>query len=163
MLYCPNCQALCSEEKRCPFCGSKKLREPQESDPVYLITLDETKAEMVKTAFKTEHLPYEERISGLGGPPSVITGQSAFTNKRIFVPYGQLETARGIIDQMEPMKSSGPAEQESDDEQDSAMSPLKRTIVRAVSILLFILAVWGIVTASDYVANLLKGLLSNIR
>lgn len=181
MLYCPKCQMLSTDSETCPSCGGKRLREPQAEDPVLLITADETKTEMIEAVFEDNNLPYEERISGLGGPPSVIFGKSTNTNKNIFVSYGELEAATALLNGIGILDSSDMPEQglgekenrdrdniSTNDENDGEHSPeelssRKRTFLRIVSVILFILAVWGVVTVSDYAANGLKGFFSNMK
>ncbi len=170
MLYCPRCQVLSSDGEPCPSCGGKKLREPAAEDPVLLMTADEIKAEMIEAVFADHGLPFEERICGLGGPPSVLIGKSiyTYTNKNIFVPYGELETARalvngiGILDAADKAELQQETEQNNEEADDEKLSPRKRLILRIVSVVLFILAVWGVVAVSDYAANALKALLSNL-
>lgn len=152
MFYCLKCQTL-NSEKICPLCGSKKLREPMPDDPVLLITVDESKAETIESAFKDHGLPYEKRICGLDGPSSAPVGGSAYTNKNVFVPYEKLEAARELLTGM------GIADIDDGSEE---MSPRKKVFWRIISAILFILAVWGVVTVADYAANLLKNLLSNL-
>lgn len=174
MLYCPKCQVLSPDGEICPSCGGKKLREPKAEDPTLLITADEMKTEMIEAAFEDHNLPYEERICGLGGPPSVIFGKNTNTNKNIFVPYAELEAAEallngiGILDTSdipeEEFEQEESEEEENGGEQNSEeLTPRKRTILRIVSVILFILAVWGVVAVSDYAANALKGFLSNMK
>ena len=168
MLYCPKCQVLSSDGKTCPSCGGKKLREPAAEDPVLLVTTDETKAEMIEAVFSDHSLPFEERICGLGGPPPVIVGKSMYTNKNLFVPYGELETALalvngvGILDAPDLQEQTKPEGQDDGEEETEKFNSRKRLIFRIASVVLFIFAVWGVVTVSDYAANALKELLSNI-
>mgnify|MGYP003490638502 FL=1 len=170
MLYCPKCQVLSTDDKICPSCGSKKLREPEQNDPVLLLTADEAKTEMIEAAFEEHNIPYEERISGLGGPPSIILGKVANTNKNIFVPFGQIDACEellngiGILDaedaeiqKRENEAADIQARELADDESESAeMSPGKRFLWRAVSVVLFIAIVWAVVSAADYAAGALK-------
>lgn len=159
MYYCPKCQVL-SSETTCPSCAGKELREPMPDDPVLLITADEMKAEMIEAALKDQGVPFEERISGLGGPPAVLVGKSAYTNKNIFVPYEQLQAARDLLIGIGIANNSDQPDSTEDDTEE--MSPRKKIFWRIVSALLFILAVWGVVTAADYAANSLKDILSNL-
>lgn len=178
MNYCPNCQSLCDEEETCPYCGNKKLRQPEKTDPVLLVTADETRAGMIEAAFQTAGLPYEERFQEAGGVPSVVFGR-VLTNKNLFVPYGMLESAKEIVegisslgegldenelDADEQQGNSDIEETESEQSEDEGkrLSPTMRTVVRIVSVILFILVIWGVVTVSDYAANALKGFFSNL-
>ena len=169
MLYCPNCQVVSTDDSTCPSCGSKKLRNPEPDDPVLLLTADEAKTERIEAAFEEHQIPYEARIYGLGGPPSVILGRQMSTNNNIFVPFGQLNNCQellngiGIInpeDEAFLKEEKQPKQEEPGEEEPPQMSRGKRFFWRAFSIILFILVVWGVVSAADYAAAALKALLS---
>lgn len=171
MLYCPKCQLLCLDSEACPSCGTKKLREPEPDDPVLLLTADEIKTEMIEAVFEENNQLYEERVCGLGGPPSVVFGKNANTNYNIFVPFGELESAQtllhgiGILDTSDKPEDTVMTEEEEDTETEEPeeLSSGKRTIFRILSVILFILAVWGVVAVSDYAANALKAFFSSIK
>ncbi len=164
MLYCPKCQVL-TDDKICPSCGGKKLRVPEPEDPTLLITADEVKTEMIECAFEEHDIPYEERVCGLGGPPSVFLGKTANTNKNIFVAFGQLDACEELLNGigiLETADAQLQKEQTGGDEPEAEeMSPLKRFLWRAASVVLFIIVVWGVVVAADYAANALKALLAH--
>ena len=183
-MYCPNCQSLCDDEDICPFCGNRKLRLPEETDPVLLMTADETKAEMIEMVLQDAGILFEERTLGPGGPPSVLLGHNqVYLNKNLFVPYGELERTREIVaglfppdgeevpreqegfpaEDEEPAESpSGQEEEDPADDAEEEMSPRKRTVVRLISVILFLLAIWAVVSVSDYAANALKDFLANL-
>jgi hypothetical protein len=170
MMYCPKCQVL-TDEPVCPSCGGEKLRAPQPQDPALLITADESKAEMIESVFNENHISYEERICGLGGPSSIIFGKTANTNKNIFVPFGQLDTCDELLNGIGILEADDAQlqEQESEQEEQPAvqepeekeMSRRARFVWRTVSAVLFIVVVWGVVMVADYVANALKALLTH--
>ena len=60
MLYCPKCQVLVKEGDRCPACNSKKLRDPQEGDPVMLLTATEKKCRRIAGALDGQEIPHED-------------------------------------------------------------------------------------------------------
>ncbi len=173
MLYCPKCQLL-TDSDYCPSCGTKKLRAPNPNDPVMLVTVDEVKAELIKAVFEDHQQIYEERIFGLGGPPSVIFGRTAITNKNIFVPFSEVEQAQSLLEStgiFDPAEMAGdeseqeeqPGEEESSSEEEpEELSAGKRMFFRILSVVLFILAVWGVVAISDFAANALKDLLPGL-
>jgi hypothetical protein len=167
MLYCPKCQVLCTDRDICPSCGGKKLREPEPDDPTLLITANEIKAEMIESAFEEHNMIYEERICGLGGPPSAIFGKITNTNKNIFVPFSELDKAAellngiGILDESDAVLSEEEEEEEDEETDSGEMNPRKKGVWRIVSAILFILAVWGIVTVADYAANAMKAFLTS--
>ena len=172
MLYCPKCQVLAdSDAGSCPACGSKKLRAPEPDDPVLLLTADETKAVMIRSVFQENGMIFIEKDSGFGAPPSMFLGKLPYSNKNIFVAYCDLQAAKelvngiGIADaddaklQKKENEEGGFEPQESAPEDEpAAMSPRKRFFWRIVSAMLFILAVWGVVAAADFIASALKAL-----
>ena len=166
MLYCPKCQVLSADDEICPSCGSKKLREPESDDPTLLITANETKIEMIESAFEDHNILYEERICGLGGSPSVILGKITNTNFNIFVPFSELDTAKkllngiGILDEADALLLDQNKDANGEENTDE-MDPRKKVIWRIISVVLFILVIWGIVTATDYAANAFKTILTN--
>ncbi len=163
MLYCPNCQSLCNDESSCPFCGSKKIRQPEQTDPVLLMTADEGKTAAIEAAFSDAGIPLEKRVQGLGGPPSVILGRSYNINTNLYVAYGDLTRAREVLDGIGIMEQQNAVEEENTEEDEEAeLSPVKRTVVRIVSAVVFAAIIWAVVTASDSIANALKGFLSSL-
>ena len=74
MLYCPKCQVLVKEGDRCPACNSKKLRDPQEGDPVMLLTATEKKCRRIAGALDGQEIPHEERVCGVEGIASAYAG-----------------------------------------------------------------------------------------
>ena len=179
MLYCPKCQLLIdSDTDRCAACGSKKLREPGPDDPVLLLTTDETNAVMIRSVFQENGIVFVEQDSGFGSPPSILLGSRPFYEARnIFVAFRDRNTAKellngiGIADAQdaklesstpgpeegpEPEEPSEPEESSEPEEEPEPMSSRKRFFWRIVSAMMFILVVWGVVAAADFLANALK-------
>lgn len=179
MLYCPKCQLLIdSDTDRCAACGSKKLREPGPDDPVLLLTTDETNAVMIRSVFQENGIVFVEQDSGFGSPPSILLGSRPFYEARnIFVAFRDMNTAKellngiGIADAQdaklesstpgpeegpEPEEPSEPEEGSEPEEEPEPMSSRKRFFWRIVSAMMFILVVWGVVAAADFLANALK-------
>lgn len=176
MLYCPKCQLLIdSDTDRCAACGSKKLREPGPDDPVLLLTADEMKTVMIRSVFQENGIVFVEQDSGFGSPPSMLLGKHFYGNRNIFVAFRDRNTAKellngiGIADAQDaklesstPGPGQGPEEprepeEGSEPEEDpEPMSSRKRFFWRIVSAMMFILVVWGVVAAADFLANALK-------
>ncbi|MGX8702596.1 hypothetical protein [Caproiciproducens sp.] len=165
MLYCPKCQLLIdSDADRCAACGSKKLREPGPDDPVLLLTTDETNTTMIRSVFQENGIVFVEQDSGFGSPPSILLGSRPFYgNRNIFVAFRDLDTAKellngiGIADAQDAKLESGsPAPEEEPEPEEEPMSSRKRFFWRIVSAMMFILIVWGVVAAADFLANALK-------
>ena len=153
MLYCPKCQVLVKEGDRCPACNSKKLREPQEGDPVMLLTATEKKCRRIAGALDGQEIPHEERVCGVEGIASAYAGEGGMCNKNIFVPYDRLEEAVELMHHI-GVTGSGKSAEEADEA--AEMSPRKRFIVRAISVVLFILLIWAVVTMADAAAGWVK-------
>ena len=156
MLYCPKCQVLVKEGDRCPACNSKKLRDPQEGDPVMLLTATEKKCRRIAGALDGQEIPHEERVCGVEGIASAYAGEGGMCNKNIFVPYDRLEEA---VELMYPIGVTGSGKSAEEADEAAEMSPRKRFIVRAISVVLFILLIWAVVTMADAAAGWVKSLL----
>nr|WP_319489046.1 DUF2007 domain-containing protein [uncultured Caproiciproducens sp.] len=177
MLYCPKCQLLNdSDADRCPACGSKKLRTPEPDDPVLLMTADEVKVGMIRAVFEENGIIFVEQDSGFGSPPSMLLGKHFYGNRNIYVACRDLQTAKELINGVGIADAADAELQRKEDEeagvqpQDPAlddetepetMSSRKRFFWRIISAMLFILVVWGVVAAADFVANALKALFAN--
>lgn len=102
MLYCSSCSVLC--EDQCPLCGSKKLREPLENDPVYLITKDSICAGMVEELLQDNEIPYEKRsVFGCGVTLHTGTGIETYN---FFVPYGAYKKSCRLLKELFPENDS---------------------------------------------------------
>lgn len=173
MFYCSTCQMLCESE--CPSCGSKKLREVQANDPVLLVTANEIECGRVTALLEDSGIPYEKRISGLEAAPNALFGDYGSSNKNIFVPYCELERSRELIgctaelsDEQDSHEEDNtiqentseeePEEKRNDEDEARHMSRGKRIFWRIISVALFILIVWAVVSGSDFLANWVKQL-----
>lgn len=115
MQYCSNCCLLC--EDRCPLCGRKKLREPLENDPVYLISKNAMWAGAVEDLLQSSHIPYEKRgVLGCGITLRTGVGMETYN---FFVPYGAYKRSLKLMEEL-PCENSG-----SDTEENSANGPEK--------------------------------------
>lgn len=166
MLYCARCQSLCEEERSvCPNCKGKKLRPPEENDPVFFITAGKMDAGRISAALSEQGIPFETRVSGPeSSAPAVCLGTAPASAARFFVPYGALEKSRqilesiGIFDEAGEVSYPENADNVSDMEKEdsSEMGPIKRFVWRVVSVILFILLIWAVVAATDGVIGLVE-------
>ncbi|MBP1587090.1 MAG: hypothetical protein ILO53_01645 [Clostridia bacterium] len=92
-LYCENCQILV-EAKRCPGCGSKKVREPLPNDACYLCEKQIAWGEMLREVLENNGIPtfFKKRL-GIG---IALRVGPMMESVRIFVPYSCLEEASEI-------------------------------------------------------------------
>lgn len=160
MRYCSRCQVIVKTGVACPSCGSKKLREVRENDPVLLYTADEIKCSAIRAAFDSNGIPHEERMCGPGAPPSILYGKTPSSLYHIFVPFGEVEHCKDIMRGIgvlgENESQSGEPPQGPDFTDSVEMSPLKRTAVRFLSAVAFLVIIWIVVTLADRVAELFK-------
>ena len=169
MLYCAKCQMLCEFE--CPCCGSKKLREVQQNDPVLLTTANGLECDRIAALLQDDNIPYEERVSGLELEPSVLFGRYGNDNKNIFVPYDKLEICEEFLGSEEVTDEDITAEHDSVVQSDiqpkeeseanstnEAAVRRSRMFWRATSVVLFIVLIWAVVAGTDFATNWLKGL-----
>ncbi|HEX3038566.1 MAG TPA: hypothetical protein VHO94_06200 [Oscillospiraceae bacterium] len=169
MLYCAKCQLLC--ESACPCCGSEKLREVQQNDPVLLTTVNELECDRITALLQDNDIPYEERVSGLESEPSVLFGRYENTNKNIFVPYDKLQFCEDMLacgelpDEEIAEENSDFAQSNTQPEEESEVNSAKKVMGRrskifwrATSVVLFILLIWAVVAGTDFAAAWLKDL-----
>lgn len=93
MLYCENCMCFASENE-CPSCGSVKLREAAENDPVYLITKDAVFAGAIEDILSQNEIPCLKQ-GLLGAGLAARTGYAE--TYRFFVPFGAYGKARELL------------------------------------------------------------------
>ena len=160
MQYCASCQVLSRDGDKCPSCGSRKLREVRQNDPVLLLTADEIECTMIKAAFDDANISHGERMSGTGSPSSVLYGRMPNASYDIFVPFGELENCKEILKDMGVIDENGQRVKKTDmpeqTEQEKEMSPAKRMMVRAGSVVLFIVLVWAAVAATDSIVSAVR-------
>lgn len=94
MLYCPRCQRLYPQRERCPAC-KKRLRPPEENDPVLLVTARQMEAGLIEAVLKESGLPFS-KVGKLGGALSAIAG-TLLDTFRFYVPCGALEEGKELV------------------------------------------------------------------
>ena len=151
-MYCPKCQALSEDGRICPSCGSGKLREARPEDPILLLTAGGGDCDRITEAFREEEIPCELRMNGIGSPPEKLFGRVPGSEKNIYVPYGALNQCREILESLGMLDDSGRMKRT----KDSEMSTPARAFWRIISILLFLLLVWAVVTFADRIAEAVK-------
>ena len=97
MNFCDNCYFV-SEATRCPFCGSKKLRQARDDDFCFLTEKSSAYGDMLLEVFKEHGIPCSAMPCGSG-----IETQFAMPlkNYRLFVPFSFLNEAKSIVLEIE--------------------------------------------------------------
>ena len=97
MLYCEKCRRLCCDgADRCPECRSKKLREPQNGDAVYLITKEPIWAGALAELLDKNGIPYLKKGAlGEGMDTYVGYGLEVYS---FYVPLQFHDAAKQLCD-----------------------------------------------------------------
>ncbi|MFU0833420.1 MAG: DUF2007 domain-containing protein [Oscillospiraceae bacterium] len=160
MLYCSNCQMLVHTGKVCPSCGAKKLREVGHNDPVLFYTANESDRDRICVALDENGIPHEERMCGLGAPPSILYGKVPYSNYRIFVPFQAVERCKEILQEIgvpgENNSISGIDKNK--DKQESNKNHAKQAFIRIMTAILFLGLVTVVVNLTDQFVNFLKSI-----
>lgn len=93
MLYCEDCKSLTADSE-CPSCGSKKLREAKENDPVYLLTKDAVFAASIEDILAQNDISCLKNPL-LGAGFVARTGCPEFY--KFFVPFGAYNKAEELL------------------------------------------------------------------
>ena len=89
MYFCEKCQAV-MKENCCSICGKKKLREVQDDDFCFFVTLGADKTHLLEENLKSQNIPCATLGSGL----DLRTRTSG--KFKIYIPYGFLDKAREL-------------------------------------------------------------------
>lgn len=103
MNYCEKCNIV-TEESYCPYCGNKKMREPNDCDYCFFTNLNAFNFEMFNEALKNNgievaYIPYY--------PQNTISFCNAgrASGRKIYIKYKGLQTAHEIYDTFFDKKS----------------------------------------------------------
>ena len=95
MNYCKHCHMLW-EDTRCPKCGNKFLRQPTETDYVFLTEREYPWSEVLEEALKDDGIAVIANDAVVGAWITTRLGPR-FERSQLFVPSGQLEQAEILV------------------------------------------------------------------
>jgi len=96
-MYCEKCDILFEENVR-PVCGNKKVREPADDDPCFLVEKEMMWGDMLADVLKQNGIPFfYKRTLGAG---LALRAGPMFERYIFFVPYAQLSKAKDIVEGM---------------------------------------------------------------
>ena len=107
-MYCEKCGTLFEEGRRCPACRSRRVREPKEGDPCFLVSQNFIWSDLLADVLTQEGIPFLKK--GTLGAGMVVEIGQMLEEYRFLVPYEVLPRAREIVDSL----FSGEAEVEED-------------------------------------------------
>lgn len=174
MRYCKECKYITDEELRtCPHCkGLMTQKMPSEETPVAVIRAYGIEKERIITALKDNKIPCTSKTVKKQLSSEIISGVNS-ASEDIFVPYGCYEKARDLLIGIGAvkMKDEVIVEDNTTDDKDKGaiadngkrigsdfeeMDPKKRLLIRIISVILFIILVWGVVALTDYSIEMIK-------
>ena len=96
-MYCENCKRIIDAD-RCPFCKSRKVREPDPDDLCFLTEQDFISSGILEDVLKQNDVRFLKKdVMGAG---LAIKVGPMFERSRFYVSYDRLESARVIVDDL---------------------------------------------------------------
>ena len=165
MKYCPKCKRLYNDEDlncSCKECKGKALEAiVDETTSVYLCRGDLIERDRVQAALSDSGIPSVYTRHMVSANSQIVTG-SDFDSFDILVPYELYEKAYDVAVGIGAIKLEGTEivedEGENPAEEFESMSRAKRTTVRVLSAILFIIVVALVIYGTDYITALIKSL-----
>lgn len=97
-MYCETCKLAFEGTRRCPQCGSRKLRDILPEDLCYLTETDPMFGGMLKDVLEQNEIPVLSS-SSMGAGMALRVGPM-FDRIRFYVPYEHLSAAREIVEEL---------------------------------------------------------------
>lgn len=163
MKYCKKCKRVYQDEQEyCTSCRSQKPLLPltDSSTPVYLTSADGFERERIQTALTDNGIPNDSVIVEEDIMPASVKGYSS-SWRDILVPYSAYDKAYDICVGIGAVKLEGEEkiiDEELPEEEFEDMPPAKRTTVKILSAILFIIVAALIIFGTDAITGFIKGL-----
>lgn len=168
MKYCKKCNTLFDDKDiSCKNCKKTLIELPNDSSlPVVLVRVGGVEKDRVLAVLKDSGVHYSLRNAKKQQSMEALSGTNT-ADVDILVSLDSYEKAKDIligigalnIEDTQIIESIVSKEEtscdENGEEEFEEMSPTKRFVVRAVSVILFILVVFGLVTGVDYIMEVI--------
>ena len=105
-MYCLKCEHLFEGEK-CPYCGSKKVRQAEDDDLCFLTDQPYGFAQMLEDVFKQNDVRFLKR-GNLGAAMSAYLSP-ALETYRFYVTYRDYAAAKDLVDELFSLVPEDPA------------------------------------------------------
>lgn len=93
-MYCEKCCRII-EETRCPYCRSRKIREPESKDICFLTEQDYISSGILEDLLKQNSIPVLKKdVMGAGMAMKV---GPMLDRSRFYVPFDHLEAAKDLL------------------------------------------------------------------
>lgn len=170
MKYCKKCKHIHNDtENLCINCKKSLLEITDENTPVYLISADGFELKRIKAALEDCGIPSDSVAKDPKISAEAVTGFN-YAESDILVPFSAYEKAYDVCVGIGAIKADGEEIIDGDvdvptnsgaksiDEQFEEMSGAKRTTVRVVSAILFLLLVALVIYGTDFIMEFIKNL-----
>ena len=98
-MYCEKCSRMI-EGDRCPYCKSRKIRNPEAKDPCLLAERDYISSGILEDVLKQNGIPFLKKdVMGAG---LAIKVGPMLERSRFYVPYERLEAASAVLEELFP-------------------------------------------------------------
>ena len=97
-MYCQGCKIVFEEGERCPFCGSKKVRNASPEDICFLTEADPIMGGMLKDVLEQNSIPVLSS-STIGAGMAMRAGVM-FERIKYYVRYEHLQKAKEIAEEL---------------------------------------------------------------
>ncbi len=173
MKFCPICKKMYTgADDRCIECNKAYKEITDINEPVMLCVVGGLERNMITGALKDAGIPFIEQTHGAQGVANeIVTGYDAkLLNICVTVPYSALPKAYeiaqsiGVADEsMEEFVDIAKADVEKykenfENDDSTKMSAAKRTTVKVISALLFLVLMGLVVWGTDYIIDFIKNL-----
>lgn len=160
--YCNRCHRLYEDKRACPMCKGEVLTKKIDgTNPVTIVSAFGIEKDRITAALEDGDIPYATRAEKKEASARAVTGVDN-ARYRIEVPYSYYNKAMDIlvgINAVEPeeyIQDDEPVDNTA--EEFEQMSSAKRTTIRIVSAVLFILVVALVIFGVDAITGTIKGL-----
>ena len=166
MKYCPKCKKLYNDEDTncaCTGCKNKALKAVEDkTTSVYLCSGDVLERDRVQAALSDSGIPSVYTRHMVSANSQVVTGMD-FDSFDILVPYELYEKAYDVAVGIGAIEIEGAeivdeAPESQSEEEIEDMSRAKRTFVRILTALLFIIVLALVIYGTDFITAFIKSL-----
>ncbi len=161
MKYCPKCKKLYNDSDlvcTCKDCKSRVLKTIEdEQTSVYLCGGDVIERDRIQAALSDNDVPSVYTRHMVTGGSQLLTGMD-LDEFDILVPFELYEKAYDIAVGIGAIKPEGVEviDEEASDEPEEEMSDRKRTVIRVVTAVLFIILVALVIYGTDFITGFVK-------
>lgn len=170
MKFCKTCKALAhAADSVCPHCGKKLSPVTDINEPVRLCVIGGTERAMLCGMLDDAQIPHmESNVQPQGVANEIVTGFDVkLNNISVVVPFQALPKASELLGTIESVKN--PVEPMMDkieahigylrsEQKEKPDSAAKRTTIKVITAILFLLLIAAVVLGTDAVTGWIKGL-----